>query len=260
MGLGGHSGDPGFLGTENSGHLVRNASRSVMGVSGGVLLGEGLAALTTNLPAVQLAVASVCLFLTLYLMPVCHVAGTAMMTSFLAKVFSLTGQPTSALLVTRLAEVGIGAASGLAASFVVPLTGRQQAVAAGVRTLFDAAAQALRSPADESPAVRAAHRRLVAAASPELPLLSRQAPLRHVLSDAARLAHLIDIVEDLPPDDRASLAPRLAMLAGRIDGSADLTGPVSLTPPSLDRPLAALEETVTRLLDHAETRRGGTSP
>ncbi|WP_062014189.1 FUSC family protein [Aureimonas sp. AU4] len=108
-----------FVNTQSRGDaLLRGLDRS-LGTAGGVVLGIGLATLLHGSFALSLALIAACVFLGFYLLQTSYGALSFFVTVALSLIYGLLGNFSPELLLLRLEETLIGAASGMFVSFFV---------------------------------------------------------------------------------------------------------------------------------------------
>ena len=205
-----------FIGAESSSHLMAKALRSMLGVAGGIVIGAGIAWLISGHPVLEVVVMLASMTLALYFMPVRYAVATGFLTVFIALSFSLSGQQVTPILELRLAEVAVGLVAGAVATFAVPTASFRSALARHVEQLREQLLAAWRSPGRNHS--RDAYAALLSAATPALPLLRNRADVHRALAASARLVHLTDLIDLLPPGERGLLQPRLDALADHIEG------------------------------------------
>ncbi|MBB3951552.1 FUSC family protein [Aureimonas jatrophae] len=108
-----------FVNTQSRGDaLLRGLDRS-LGTAAGVVLGIGLATLLHGSFALSLGLIAACVFLGFYLLQLSYGALSFFVTVALSLIYGLLGNFSPELLLLRLEETLIGAASGMFVSFFV---------------------------------------------------------------------------------------------------------------------------------------------
>ncbi|MGW8571396.1 FUSC family protein [Streptomyces niveus] len=115
-----------FVNTENTGDILLQSGRRLIGTVAGVLFGYGLALLAAGHPPWALAALLICVFGMFYTPSDRYWAVTFFITGSLSMVLELLHRLSSELLVLRIQETALGVVCGvLAAVLVMPTTARR---------------------------------------------------------------------------------------------------------------------------------------
>ena len=281
-----------YINTASVGEILIKGYRRLAGTMAGALAGIGLAALVAGHVWTTFALVILGLFGAFYLAPVSYLLMSVLITAVLGLLYTLLGTYSDAVLVLRIEETALGAASGLiAALLILPVhtqrhTNEQlaQVLQRMRKVITQAVAQLTDEPhtnpldaARELDAVLDAFRTAVQPVThPASPLRTRRRRARYLLGmleTCAYHARSLAAIAELVPGNRHSLAdPRLteagqrladnlAMLAEFVhsDGGPLLSLESGPTLPTQDRPVpgrsdpgAALAERVLRHLQRLD--------
>jgi hypothetical protein len=144
-----------FTGASNAGETFRRSFARVAGTLAGLVGAIALAHLTTGHQVATLAGLFGCIFLAFYVQQLSYAAMIFFITLMLGQMYTLLNTFSDAVLVLRLEETAVGAAIGVAVSFLVLPTGTRataRAARAGflrqLADLLDGCAHHLRHDAD----------------------------------------------------------------------------------------------------------------